>query len=697
MGNLSISNSTVNVLGTLDLAGGTFMVPATTGQWNLDDATIMNGTIAFQGQAFHIVGPFTSTLKSVRISGTDLYVDGQGLVDVIGGITVDTHNINVDAGSAEIGFDGPTTFIDNLNFNIPIPSSFAFYAGGTNTTTGAILTLGQNVVATGWSSFGGVPNATIFNDGTINETYQTLGLESAKFVNNGTINVTNGTTLYISSNTQFTNKGIINFIRTSAFGTPSVTAANGFNTGGGTLMGSAYINGDLNLSPGASSVILGIGTMIQGSINDCLTVNGNINLGGNLLIDFTNGFQSSINSNETFTVMKNSFNNQTINGAFQNVANGDRVETADGYGSFLVNYGTGAYAREIVLSNFESTAEPWTNATGNSVWDTGVSANWSINSSPSVFHTGDVVTFNDSNNGGYNVTLNTVVTPGSVVVNNSSGDYTISGIGSIAGAGALFKFGTRTLTLSTPNSYAGGTNVSNGLLLIEPTSSTTSALPNGPLSIRGGTVQLADNVTTGNALDTSNVVITSLSIIGNGTLDIGNNRIIVDYSSPATDPIASIEQWIANGATGTPGPAIISSDIATDDALTGLSYGIGYADGADGIVAGLPSGEIEIMFTLLGDANLDGTVNAEDFTLFSEHLGQSGQTWDDGDFNYDGTVNAEDFTSFSANLGQTASLAAQAGILNSANAINLANVPEPACAGMMVIAGLGILRRRRRI
>ena len=31
-----------------------------------------------------------------------------------------------------------------------------------------------------------------------------------------------------------------------------------------------------------------------------------------------------------------------------------------------------------------------------------------------------------------------------------------------------------------------------------------------------------------------------------------------------------------------------------------------------------------------------------------------------------------------------------------ANGISLANVPEPASAGMIVMAGLGILRRRRR-
>jgi hypothetical protein len=62
------------------------------------------------------------------------------------------------------------------------------------------------------------------------------------------------------------------------------------------------------------------------------------------------------------------------------------------------------------------------------------------------------------------------------------------------------------------------------------------------------------------------------------------------------------------------------------------------------------------MDTVLGDANLDGIVNTEDFTLFSHNLGQSGMMWDDGDFNYDGTVNSEDFTLLSENLGQSAQI-----------------------------------------
>ena len=219
------------------------------------------------------------------------------------------------------------------------------------------------------------------------------------------------------------------------------------------------------------------------------------------------------------------------------------------------------------------------------------------------------------------ITMTTSLT----VTANGGAALTVGPISQSGGSWQLTKAGSGTLVLNGNNSYTGGTTVTAGRLLIEPTSATTSALPTGALSISGGTVQLADNVTAGTALGTSNVVLTSLSLTGNSTLDIGNNRIIIDYSSPATDPIASIETWIRNGLYGLSGPAIISSDMATDDAASGHNYGIGYADGADGVVAGLPSGEIEIMFTLLGDANLDGTVNSEDFTPYlAATSGQNG-------------------------------------------------------------------------
>jgi autotransporter-associated beta strand protein len=361
----------------------------------------------------------------------------------------------------------------------------------------------------------------------------------------------------------------------------------------------------------------------------------------------------------------------------------------------------------------------WDNAGTNLIndgmtWDVNNFLNWNSGSNASTYTEGSNITFNDVNNGHYNVTLNATVTPGSVTVNNSSGNYFISGTGSITGAGSLTKSGTGTLVLSTVNTFTGGTNVSGGVLQINPTSATTSALPAGPVSLSGnGVLQLTSNVTLGSqsantpvTSPTSNVMITSLSIAGNGTLDITNNHILINYGS-GSDPIASIAAWIAGGAYGVgttvtwTGTGITSSAAAVNSG----SYGIGYADAADaGNPAGLASGQIEVMYTLLGDANLDGKVNGADFNLMATNFNQSVTAgWDEGDFNYDGKVNGNDFVLLAANFNQFASQSAvsaadEAAVdaFAAANGISLASVPEPASIGMLVVAGVGMLARRKR-
>jgi len=66
------------------------------------------------------------------------------------------------------------------------------------------------------------------------------------------------------------------------------------------------------------------------------------------------------------------------------------------------------------------------------------------------------------------ITLNQAVSPGTpIIVNNSALGYTISGSGSIGGAGLLSKNGTGTLTLSTiGNNYSGGTDINAGTLAL---------------------------------------------------------------------------------------------------------------------------------------------------------------------------------------------------------------------------------------
>jgi hypothetical protein len=174
----------------------------------------------------------------------------------------------------------------------------------------------------------------------------------------------------------------------------------------------------------------------------------------------------------------------------------------------------------------------------------------------------------------------------------------------------------------------------------------SSALTVGPLTLNGGTLALA----AGTGLST----VSSLSINNGATLDLANNELIVNYGTTA-DPISTIRAYLAGGYNGGlwTGPGVASSSAAANP-----GYALGYADGIDGIVAGLASGQIEVKYTLYGDVNLDGVVNGSDFGIFSSNFGSQVSAWDKGDFNYDGVVNGSDFGLLSANFGQQATGAA---------------------------------------
>ena len=195
----------------------------------------------------------------------------------------------------------------------------------------------------------------------------------------------------------------------------------------------------------------------------------------------------------------------------------------------------------------------------------------------------------------------------------------------------------------------------------------------------------------------------TVDLASGSQVDLTNNHIFIDYGS--SDPIAAITGYIKSGFNGGHwnGPGIMST--AAQTTTNGLSYGLGYADGKDGVVSGLSSGQIEVEYTLLGDANLDGIVNAADFTILAANFNQPVTGWDQGDFNYDGLVNAADFTDLAANFNQSDSGANSAGDVAALDAFAAANgmsvptpvsVPEPACVSVLAAAGLGLLGRRRR-
>jgi hypothetical protein len=250
-------------------------------------------------------------------------------------------------------------------------------------------------------------------------------------------------------------------------------------------------------------------------------------------------------------------------------------------------------------------------------------------------------------------------------------------------------------------SQAGGL-VNNGSTEIDGNGAVGTISGGGALTIGNGstpnTLQLAHN-SGGSSMG-------SLTISGSSVLDINNNHLIINFAANGfPDPITTIAAYIKSGYNGGNwnGPGIISSVALTN--ASGLLYGVGYADGSDGVVTTLTSGQVEVMYTLLGDANLDGLVNGSDFNILAANFNQSITGWDQGDFNYDGLVNASDFNALAANFNQGVSGAdVSAGDVAALDAFAAANglslptssVPEPASAAMTVMAGLGILRRRRR-
>jgi T5SS/PEP-CTERM-associated repeat protein len=120
----------------------------------------------------------------------------------------------------------------------------------------------------------------------------------------------------------------------------------------GESAGSTTIAGSYT-QQAAATLEIEIGGVNPISQHDVVTVQNGAALGGQLQLALINNFVPG--AQNIFTVLSAVGN---INGAFSNVANGQRLTTSDGAGSFLVHYGTGSAfnPRQIVLTNFESSS-----------------------------------------------------------------------------------------------------------------------------------------------------------------------------------------------------------------------------------------------------------------------------------------------------------------------------------------------------
>ncbi|HVS53390.1 MAG TPA: PEP-CTERM sorting domain-containing protein [Opitutaceae bacterium] len=271
---------------------------------------------------------------------------------------VNNGTVQWDTGRLRSGDGG--TFTNNGTFNDTVAvgtdvradygnhlASFANSATGTYNKSGSATT-----------HFVDIPFS---NAGNINVSAGTLQFSSSFIQSGGTLAVSNGAALQFD--------GGLNLAAGYLIGTGTVTgnvASSGVispsvgSPSGSAQPGHLNITGDLSLAS-VSQLIFELGGVAPGVSYDFLNVSGTAALGSATLdLAFTNSFNSLLTGANTFTVLTAS----SLSGAFGNVANGGRLFTVDGLGSFQVNYGSGSLfaSNSVVLSNFTPVPEPSTYA-----------------------------------------------------------------------------------------------------------------------------------------------------------------------------------------------------------------------------------------------------------------------------------------------------------------------------------------------
>jgi hypothetical protein len=226
--------------------------------------------------------------------------------------------------------------------------------------------------------------------------------------------------------------------------------------------------------------------------------------------------------------------------------------------------------------------------------------------------------------------------------------------------------------------------INGGTYTVDASTPATAGKPNVSVEVGSGVV----------AKLTGDQHLAGLTFFNGGLLEIGSSKVWT------TTPAATIRGYLKSGYgpnqdwTGTTG---ITSSVAAGDAI---KYTIGYADGNDQSAqdAGIAvsPGQVLVQPTLVGDANLDGTVN---FLDLSQPLGYKFNThqpasYTDGDLNYDGVVDFFDLaTLLSANYNTGQSFAAAAAAANTASAATPVAAPlsaEAATSAMPPVPGSAV-------
>jgi len=162
------------------------------------------------------------------------------------------------------------------------------------------------------------------------------------------------------------------------------------------------------------------------------------------------------------------------------------------------------------------------------------------------------------------------------------------------------------------------------------------------------------------------------------------------FAQSVSAPVGTMKfQW--NGTTNN--ATVKLNDTTLDGVLNQISYST--VNLSTGVISGgaFSGGQIDVQFVtpVLGDADLNGTVDFNDFVALSQNYGKTGG-WSQGNFLGDPTVDFNDFVALSQNYHKTWTTGLAPATASVSAAIS---TPEPASLGILAIGAASLLARRK--
>ena len=208
LGTLHSTAATVNLTSTLDLAGATLALDATTGPWTLNGGTIKNGTITESGPGqLLIANNGGNTLDHVTVNGDLDETISNAQLNLVNGLILHG-TLRIDRNSVA-NFVGTQTLAGGA-VEFVGESGFLALSGGSSLTLGpGVVVHGKSGVLGGSIYFPG--SGTLINQGLISADVAggTLTINTTQFENTGTVEANGaGSSVVVRSN-PFTNTGSI--------------------------------------------------------------------------------------------------------------------------------------------------------------------------------------------------------------------------------------------------------------------------------------------------------------------------------------------------------------------------------------------------------------------------------------------------------------------------------------------------------